>query len=321
MPAVEIPVTNWVGRMHEVRLGGDSRKSIVVGGESTLPFLYFEGSFPHRPAIAIEIQDIEPTDWASPLLSVWGEAVKNTASWAKQAALCGADIIALRLASAHPEQGNTSAARAKAVVEEVLGATDLPLVVLGTEVAEKDNEVLVAASEAAKGQRIALGNCSDRNYRTIATSCLANGHIAIARTPNDVNLAKQLNILLHEAGLPLDSMLNDTTTGSLGYGLEYTYSVIERLRLACLTGDEMTSAPIICTIGEESWRQKESIAASRTPAGWGTHLERSVMWEALTASSLITAGASIIVLRHPATVELIKQQLNHAQGERKSSQA
>jgi len=309
MSTLEAPVQKWVGKVHEVKLGGNGRKSIAIGGETTLPFLHFEGATPNTPVVAIEIQDREPLDWSSHLLSAWGEVTKNPAAWAKKAAQYGADIITLRLRSAHPEQENTGADEAKKVVEKILGTVDLPLIVLGPEVAEKDNEVLVAVSEVARGQRIALGNCIDKNYRTIAASCLANGHVAIAKTPNDVNLAKQLNILLHEMGLPLDSILNDPTSGSLGYGLEYTYSVIERLRLACLTGDEMTSAPIICTVGEESWRQKESMVIEGAPSKWGVHEKRAIMWEAITATSLISAGANIIVLRHPKTLELIKQQL------------
>lgn len=318
MSTLEIPVQKWAGKLHEVRLGGNGRRSLLIGGETTLPFLHFEGSTLNRPAIAIEIQDMEPLDWSPHLLSAWGEVTKNPADWAKKAAQYGADILALRLRSAHPEQGNTGAAEAKKTVEKILSAVDLPLIVLGPEVAEKDNEVLLAVSELARGQRIAIGDCIDKNYRTIAASCLANGHVAIAKTPNDVNLAKQLNILLHEVGLPLDSILTDTSSGSLGYGLEYTYSVIERLRLACLTGDEMTSAPIICTAGEESWRQKESMVTEGVPLNWGAHEERAIMWEAITATSLITAGANIIVLRHPKTVELIKQQLFYTYQGRKT---
>ena len=309
MSQLEIPTEKWVGKVQEVRLGGNGRKSMVVGGESTLPFLHFEGSVPNRPAVAVEIQDKEPDDWSSHLLSVWGDVVKSPAAWAKKAAEYRADLIVLRLRNAHPEQGNTGAKEAERVVAEVLSAVDLPLIVLGPDVIEKDNEVLLAVSEAARGQRIGLGNCIDKNYRAIAASCSANGHVAIAKAPNDVNLSKQLNILLHEVGLPLDSILNDPTTGALGYGLEYTYSVIERLRIACLTGDEMTSAPIICTVGEESWRQKESKATEGIPPSWGAHEERAITWESLTATTLITAGANIVVLRHPQTVELVKQAL------------
>jgi acetyl-CoA decarbonylase/synthase complex subunit delta len=309
MSSLETPVEEWAGKVQELKLGGNGRKSVIIGGESTLPFLRFEGSTPNRPAVAVEIQDKEPTDWSPWLLSAWGDIIKNPVTWARKASEYGADIIALRLRSAHPEQGNTGASEAEQVVSEILSAVDLPLIVLGPEVAEKDNEVLLAASEAARGNRIALGNCTDRNYRALAASCLANNHVAIAKTPNDVNLAKQLNILVHEVGLPLNSILHDPTTGSLGYGLEYTYSVIERLRIACLTGDEMAATPIICTAGEESWRQKESRATEGIPESWGAHEERAIIWESLTATGLITAGANIVVLRHPRTVEMVKRSI------------
>ncbi len=306
MPTVEVPLEKWTGKVREVTLGAGGRKSIVVGGASTLPFLRFEGSLPHRTAIAVEVQDQKPRDWSSQLVSVWGDALQDPGLWAKKAAAAGADLIALRLRSAHPEEGNTGAAQAKKTVDKVLSAVDLPLIILGPEVAEKDNEVLVAASEVAKGQRVALGVCVEKNHRTIAATCIADGHVAIAKTPIEINLAKQLNILLCDVGVPADSILMDPTTGALGYGLEYCYSVMERLRLAALMGDGMTAMPIISTVGEESWKQKESKASEGVPATWGDIKERSVIWEIVTASAFLYSGADIIVLRHPLSVENVK---------------
>lgn len=306
MPAVEMPVEKWSGSIREVKLGGNGRKSIVIGGESTLPFLNFEGSVPHKPAIAVEVLDKSPADWSPHLVSAWGDVLKDSALWAKKAAEYGADIISLRLKSAHPEEGNTGAAEAKKNVKSVLEATDLPVIVLGPEVVDKDNEVIMAASEAGKGQRLAIGDCFDKNYRTIAAVAIADGHAVIAKTPIDINLAKQLNILLSDVGVPADSIIMDPTTGALGYGLEYSYSVMERLKLAALTGDSMTQMPMICTVGEESWRQKESKFVSGLPATWGEHEHRSVAWEILTATVLLNAGANIIVLRHPRTIEVVK---------------
>ncbi|MFC1962828.1 acetyl-CoA decarbonylase/synthase complex subunit delta [Chloroflexota bacterium] len=302
---IEMPVEKWTGKINEVTLGGNGRKSITVGGETTLPFLKLEGAIPHKPAVAIEIQDTPP-DWPPHLTSAWGDALKDPALWAKKAAEFGADIITLTLASAHPEAGNTGAAEAKKVVEQVLSAVDLPLIVIGPEVAEKDTEVLVAASEVGRGQRMALGNCLDKNYRSIAAACLSDGHVAIPKTPIEINMAKQLNILLCDIGLAPDAILIDPTTGSLGYGLEYCYSVMERLRLAALIGDKMTAMPMISNVGAESWRQKESKATEGVPASWGDAQERALIWEGSTAISLLNAGADIIVLRHPRVVELIK---------------
>jgi len=305
MPSVEIPIEKWTGQVHQVTLGGNGRKSVTVGGETTLPFLKFDGSIPNRPAVAIEIQDIAPADWSPTLLSAWGDAVKDPASWAKKAVEYGAEAILLNLKSAHPDEGNTGADEAKAVADKVLAAVDVPLIVIGPGVADKDNEVLPAVSEAARGQRIALGNCEEKNYRTIAAVCIADGHVAIPNSPVDLNLAKQLNILLTDAGLSIDAILMDPTTGALGYGLEYTYSVMERLRLAGLGGDKLTAMPIINNVGADVWKTKEAKVAQGLPETWGDVEQRGVIWEELTATGLLQAGSDIVVLRHPKSVEKV----------------
>jgi acetyl-CoA decarbonylase/synthase complex subunit delta len=312
-PAVQIPIEKWTGKVREITLGataadgGTRAKTVTVGGENTLPFLSFEGSIPHSPAVALEIQDHYPNDWSPLLKEYWGDLLRDPAAWARKAEEVGADIIVLKLISAHPEGDNTDAAHAAATVKAVLGATGLPLVVLGPGQADKDNEVLVAVAEAAKGERLALGNCEDKNYRTVVAAALAHGHLVVAKTPIDVNLAKQLNILITDMRLDLDRVLMDPTTGALGYGLEYSYSVMERLRIAALTGDSMTQQPLICTVGEEAWRAKESKVNTGVPAAWGDWKKRGIHWEVLTASTQLLAGANIVVLRHPDSVARIKQ--------------
>ncbi|MFC1998737.1 acetyl-CoA decarbonylase/synthase complex subunit delta [Chloroflexota bacterium] len=302
MPSIEIPIEKWTGQVHQVTLGGNGRKSITVGGETTLPFLKFDGSIPNKPAVAVEIQDIAPADWSPTLLSVWGDVVNDPAAWAKKAVEYGAEAILLNLKSAHPDEGNTGIAEAKAVTDKVLSAVDVPLIVIGTGVGEKDNEVLPAVSEAARGQRIAIGNCEEKNYRTVVAVCIADGHVAIPNSPVDLNLAKQMNILLTDAGLPIDAILMDPTTGALGYGLEYTYSVMERLRLAGLGGDKLTSMPIINNVGADAWKQKEAKVAQGLPEAWGDMEARGIIWEEQTAIALLQAGSDMLVLRHPQSV-------------------
>jgi len=314
MPDVEIPLEKWTGKVKEVKIGGGGRKEVVGGGESTLPFLAFESSNPNPPKIAIEVHDKEPTTWAAPLLSAWGDAVKDPGTWAKKAVEFGADLICLKLLSAHPEGGNTGPAEAKASVEKVLSAVDLPLIILGPGVAEKDNEVITAASDAAKGQRVALGNCEEKNYRTIGAVCLSDGHIAIAKTPLDINLCKQLNIMLSDMGVPADSIIMDPDTGALGYGIEYGYSINERVRLAALGGDAMTAFPILNHAGGEVWRQKEARASDGVPDAWGDLEERSIIWEAVTATSVINAGCDIVVMCHPKAIERIKSTIEKLTG-------
>ena len=209
---------------------------------------------------------------------------------------------ALSLDSAHPERGNTGAKQARATVRRVLESTALPLIVYGPGQPEKDNEVLVAAAEEAAGERVALGNCEDKNYRTIVAAALAHNQLVVARTPIDVNLAKQLNILISDMRMELDRVLMDPTTGALGYGLEYTYSVMERLRLAALTGDAVLQQPMIVTVGAEAWRAKETRVNQGVPDEWGDWGRRSLSWEMTTATALLEAGADILVLRHPESV-------------------
>jgi acetyl-CoA decarbonylase/synthase complex subunit delta len=310
---VDIPKEKWAGKVREVTLGaaadaGGTRKSTVtVGGESTLPFLTFEGQMPNPPVVAVEVQDRYPDDWSELLLNAWGDVLSDAAQWAQKAEEYGADVIALKLQSAHTEGDNTDARHAVDTVKAVLKAMGLPLIIYGPGQPEKDNEVLVAVAEAAKGERIALGNCEDKNYRTIVAAALAHGQLVVAKTPIDVNLAKQLNILISDMRLELDRILMDPTTGALGYGLEYTYSVMERLRVAALTGDSMTQQPMVCTVGEEAWRAKESKVNEGVPAAWGDWAKRSTNWEAITATTLIHSGADIVVLRHPESIKRVKQ--------------
>ncbi len=308
--AVEIPVEKWSGRIREVKLGGGGRKEVTIGGASTLPFLKFEGEIPNPTRVAIEIRDTEPSDISEVLKNAWGDALKDPATWAKKAVEFGAEIICLRLVSAHPETGNTGKDEAKATVEKVLSAVDLPLIVLGPGVGEKDNEVLMAASEAARGQRIALGNCEEKNYKTVAAVCMSDGHIAIAKTPLDINLAKQLNVMVSDMGVPMESIIMDPDTGALGYGIEYGYSINERVRLAALMGDSMCQMPVLNHAGPETWRQKEAKAADGVPNEWGGLDMRAVIWEEVTAMACLESGADILVMSHPKAVEVVKNAIS-----------
>ncbi len=307
---IEIPKDKWPGSIKKVTLGatsaegGTRAKSITVGGETTLPYLHFEAPTLNKPVIAIEIKSHKPDDW-SPLLSeVWGDAMNDPAQWAKKAEEAGADIIVLALTLADSPED------AVKVVKSVLSATGLPLIVWGPGQAEKDNDLLVPVAEAAKGEKLMLGICEDKNYRTIVATAMANGHVIQARTPMDVNLAKQLNILITDMGLPADRIIMDPTTGALGYGIEYGYSVMERLRLAALQGDAMTQLPMLVTPGFEAWKAKESKVGEGVPEAWGDWKNRALLWETLTAIALVESGADIIVLRHPESVKRVKDTID-----------
>jgi acetyl-CoA decarbonylase/synthase complex subunit delta len=313
MPTVvEIPKEKWTGKVREVTLGataaqgGTRATTVTVGGEGTLPFLHFDGAIPHPPALAVEIKDRKPDDWAPLLYEAWGEAMDDPGDWARAAEAAGADLIVLTLSLTMADGKPNTTENAKAVVRKVLKATGLPLVVLGPGQAEKDNELLVPVAEEAKGERLLIGVCEDKNYRTLVAAAMANDHLVTSKTPMDVNLAKQLVILIHDMGMPLERIVMDPTTGALGYGIEYGYSVMERLRLAALQGDGMTQQPMIVTPGEEAWKAKESKVGEGVPGTWGDWKRRAVNWETLTASALIHAGADVVVLRHPESLARVK---------------
>jgi acetyl-CoA decarbonylase/synthase complex subunit delta len=178
--------------------------------------------------------------------------------------------------------------------------------VIGPGQADLDNELIVAVAEEGKGERLLLGLCEENNYRTIVAAALAHDHLVQSKTPMDVNLSKQLIILIHDMGMPLERIVMDPTTGALGYGIEYGYSVMERLRLAALQGDTMTQQPMIVTPGEETWKVKESKVGDGVPDTWGDWKQRALDWEAITATAIIHSGADLIVLRHPETLKRVR---------------
>jgi acetyl-CoA synthase len=309
----EILKEKWTGRVREAVIGataeqGGTRTRVArVGGESAMPFMDFEGQAPNPPLIALEIKDCRPDGWSELLLKEWGDVIDDPAAWAKAAEQAGADLLLLSLSLNDPEGKPNTPQRAVQTVRSVLQASGLPLIVFGPGNAEADNALLVPIADAFKGERLLLGICEDKNYRTIVAAAMANGHLVDARTAMDVNLAKQLNILISDMGLPLDQIIMDPTTGALGYGFEYGYSVMERLRMAALQGDSMTQMPMLVTPGEECWKAKESKVGEGVPEAWGDWLERAITWETLTAVMLIETGANIVVLRHPESLRRTRE--------------
>jgi len=304
---IEIPKDKWPGSIKTVTIGataaegGTRARSITLGGQTCMPYLHYEAPTPNKPVIAIEIKSRKPDDWSTLLVDAWRDAMKDPAQWAKKAEEAGADLIVLALTL------DDSPDDAVKAVKSVLSASGLPLIVWGPGQTEKDNELLVPVSEATKGEKVVLGICEDKNYRTIVATAMANGHLVQARTPMDVNLSKQLSILISDMGMPKDRILMDPTTGALGYGIEYGYSVMERLRLAALQGDAMTQLPMIVTPGYEAWKTKEAKVGEGVPESWGDWKARSINWETLTAIALVESGADILVLRHPESVKRVKE--------------
>ena len=312
--AMQLAQEKWSGEVSVVTIGatkeegGSRAHTFKIGGEQTLPFLFQEGAIPNKPALAFEVWDSAPADWPQELIRSYGDALKDPISWAKK---CVKDykarILCLRLQAAHPDFGNKTPQEEARLIGKLLKEVDVPLIILGCGDDTKDNLVLPACSEAAKGECCLIGSAVQDNYKTLVAAVLADGHNIIAESPIDINIAKQLNILISDMGLSLERIVINPTIGALGYGLEYAYSIMERARLAALSGDKTVASPFIGLVGQEAWKAKEAKASASEFPSWGPESERGIIWETITATALIQAGADLLVMRHPRAIENINK--------------
>lgn len=306
--AFEIPKQIYSGAIKTVSIGkGD--KAITLGGETSYPFHTFEGDMPNKPRIALEVWDKDPgEDWAAPALEPVKDVVGDPVAWAQKCVKdFGAEAVCLVLASTDPNADDASPEAAAATAKKVAEAIDVPLIVYGTTNVEKDAEVLKAVAEACQDSNLTIGPVQDKNYKQIGAAALAYNHTVVANSPIDVNLAKQLNILLGQLGVKDTQILVDPTTGGLGYGMEYTYSVMERDRMAALTQeDDKLQLPIFNYLGHEVWKVKECKQTNEEAPQLGDQTQRGILMEAITAVDLLLAGGDLLVMRHPEAMKLTK---------------
>ena len=305
--AYEITKIPYTGDVRTVTLGV-GEKSVTIGGETAYPFHLFEGEMPNPPKIAMEVWDMEPDNWPEAAKAPFKDVITDPASWAKKCVdEYGADIVVLQLKSTDPNGMNRGADEAIEVVKKVLDSIDVPLVVWGTANSAKDEEVLKKISEECEGKNLALAPVEEGNHKGVGASALGYGHVIVASTPIDVNLAKQLNILLGNLGVQIDRILIDPTTGGLGYGLEYSYSVMERIRMAALTQeDDKLQVPIINNLGNEIWKCKEAGLSIEEAPTLGDPEKRAILMESVAAVCYLLAGSDVVVLRHPESVRLTR---------------
>ncbi|MFO7560029.1 MAG: acetyl-CoA decarbonylase/synthase complex subunit delta [Desulfobacterales bacterium] len=303
----EIVKESYAGGIREISIGkGD--KAITVGGETCYPFYQFEGDMPNKPKIAMEIWDMKPEDWPEAALAHFKDVVSDPAAWAKKCVdEFGAEAIVLQLKSIDPNGKNASPADAVATVKKVLGAVKVPLIIWGCANPQKDEEVLKKISEACDGENLTMGPVEDKNHKGIGASAMGFGHTLISSSPIDVNLAKQVNILLENLGMPLDRLIVDPTTGGLGYGLEYSYSVMERLRMAAMAqGDDKLQYPVINNLGNEVWKCKEAKLSAEDAPALGDPEKRAILMETIGAVTYLMAGSDILIMRHPEAIRMAK---------------
>lgn len=307
--AFQISKVKYSGKINEVLLG---TQKMPIGGNSSYAFNVFEGDHPHKPKLALEVWDYEPVDdWAQPLQEAFAGVMGDPGAWAKKCVEYGADCVSVQLKSTDPNGDDKGPEHACEVVGKVLAAVDVPVIVYGVDNKEKDVITLSAVAEKFQGKNLVLGPVTDVTYKQIGAQAMAYGHSVAARSPIDVNLAKQLNILLGGLGLTKERILIDPTCGGLGYGMEYTYSVMERLSMAALVQqDDNLQQPIITPIGEEVWKCKEAHLCSADHPTLGNETPRGVLMETSLAISMLISGAALVLLNHPESLKLVREYIN-----------
>jgi len=307
---------SWSTKVNEVTIGataeqgGTRTSTVTIGGAQAIPYMDFEGFAGHRTVVAMDVLDAPPEDWPEALAEPYKGVWNDPGAWAKKCVEeCGAEMICLKLDGLHPDKGDRSADQAVEATEAVLKAVGVPLIIWGSGDDAKDNEAMPKVSAAVKGENCLLGVVTEANYKTLTAVALADGHNIISLAPLDINIAKQVNILVSEMDFPLERVVMFQTTGALGYGMEYSFSIQERERLAALTGDKMMAMPCICDCGYEAWRAKEAKSTDEDAPDWGPQAERGPMWETTTAVALLQSGVDVCRVRHPNTAAALKSHI------------
>ena len=300
------------GKINAVTLGtGDN--AIVIGGQNVLPFYTFDAAIENAPKIGIEISDAMD-GWDLPGLTELYAGCTTMAERAKKAeAVDGVDFLCLHFESADPNGADRAVADCVADAKAVAEVCTKPIVVVGCKNLEKDGELLGAIADALRGKNVLCMSAKQENCKTIGASvALASGQKVGAETADDINLAKQLNIMLKkDANVPSDAIVMDIGTAAVGYGYEYAASTFDRIRLAALEqSDEDLQMPILATVSLDTYGVKESTASAEDEPAWGDREERAISMEVSTAAADLTGGADAVVLRHPATIATIKQFIN-----------
>jgi len=304
----QVPKNIYNGKINIVRLGkGDTETK--VGGDTALPFYVFEGEIPNSPIVAVEVYDRKPEGWPETVSKYYDDVFDDPVKWAqKSISKYGADAICLNLSSINPDEGDMSPEDAAELSKNVRESIEKPLIVYGAGPLEKIAEVMKKVSEKNKDSNILMGWVEEDNYKTTAAAAMGYNNNVAAVNSLDVNIAKQLNILLTQLGLSADRIVMDPASSGLGYGLEYCYSAMERLKIAALMQDDkMTQMPIINNIAPEIWKVKEVKESQKDYPQWGEQEARGINWETISCMSLLLSGADILVMRHPKAVSMIKE--------------
>ena len=296
------------GAINAVTLGtGD--KAIVLGGQNVLPFYTFDAAIENAPKVGVEISDAAAS-WDVPGLVEFYAGCTTMAERAKKAeTMEGADFIALNFESADPNGADRSVEDCVADAKAVAEAVSMPIVVMGCKNMEKDGKLFSAIAEALAGKNVLFMSAKSEDYKSVGASvALANGQKVGAETADDINLAKQLNIMLKGLNVPAESIVMNIGTAAVGYGYEYVASTLDRIRDAALKqADADLQMPIVAPVSTDTWGVKESCASEEDEPTWGCREERGISMEISTAAANLTGGADAVIMRHPAAVATIKK--------------
>lgn len=312
-------MTGYTGRVSEVTIGagkgegGSRSKVITIGGETSLSF-FGENGVPNRPVVSLDVFDI-PIPLPKTISEHYEDVISDPSEWAKKGVeKLGADMIGIHLVSTDPKGANRGSREAVKTVEEVLQAVSVPIVIGGSGNPQTDPEVLSMAAEVSEGERCLLNSVTPDVYKSIALAAKTFGHNVVAWTSVNVNEAKRLNKLLIAEGLTKDRIVMDVTTGALGYGLEYSFSIMERTRIAALKGDEYLQMPIM-SAAANAWGAREAWSVNDR---WGPRDLRGPLWEAITGITALLAGADLLFMIHPLAVQLVKDALDELSSRRET---
>ena len=291
---------------------GSGDKTVTIGGDSTYPFYSFDAPSENAPKIGVEISDMGLENIVSEGIKAYYDGASTIGEMAKKAAAMeGGDFVVLNLEGGDPNGVNKSTEELIAIVKEVADAIDCPLVVEGCKNVEKDAELLPKVAEALQGRNVIVMSEKEENYKAIgAAAGLAYNQIVGAESADDINLAKQLNVVTTQLGVDAKKIVMNVGTATVGYGYEYVVSTMDRIKGAALSqNDNMLQMPIITPVSAETWGVKEATASEADMPEWGSADERGIDMEVMTAAADLAAGSDAVILRHPESIKTISKMI------------
>ncbi|MDR1949568.1 MAG: acetyl-CoA decarbonylase/synthase complex subunit delta [Spirochaetaceae bacterium] len=292
----------------EVLIGtGDG--AMTLGGENVLPFYIFDGPLKNPPKVGVEISDLGPDTTIPGIASFYAGAEGPAEAAGRACQMPGVDFVSVVLESADPNGQNNSVENCVALCKAVAEKVNLPLVIQGSNNVEKDRDLFPKIAEALQGKNVLFMSAREENHKALAVAVVqAYGQKIGAESSVDINLAKQLNVLISQVGVGNENVVMNLGSAAAGYGFEYIASTIERVKGAALAqNDAMLQMPVITPVGSEAWAVKEAIVSEEDFPEWGNREDRGINMEVTTAVAALSVGSNAVILRHPVSVATVSR--------------